>query len=121
MSSWSRSRTVFRGALRDLHSCSHPEVFIMIKKIEKRQQVLCDDYSISCDNCSILCDDCSIFSNVAFETINFTFLCHSFYYYCNFLLQGQFVVLFLFRYIDSQNADGSYTYGFEVTFESVSL
>ena len=68
----------------------------MIKKIEKRQQVLCDDYSISCDNCSILCDDCSIFSNVAFETINFTFLCHSFHYYCNFLLQGQFVVLFLY-------------------------
>ena len=33
VSSGSRSRTVFRGALRDLHSCSHPEVCIIIKII----------------------------------------------------------------------------------------
>ena len=36
------------------------------------------------------------------------------------VVHGQFVT-FSYRYIDSQNADGSYTYGFEVTFESFSL
>ena len=113
VSSGSRSRTVFRGASRDFHPRPNSQVFVI--------------FSIT----TIILDfhhhylHFKRISSLFWGLTNIQIFCQhlgycdvgpfwSLYYVIDIFIFPGTSCYHLPRYIDSQNADGSYTYGFEV-------